>query len=214
MPTEGRPGRPVRACTGLPYAPLAATESQIHRLASLFANSSQRIGAHRPYCRQRRSCTRNDGKHQRDHQQGKRIGRAHSVTLGAFGIAAAASIVLLILTARNSLVVMLISPDLALTSGIHVQRLNFLYLEAFALTIALGLHYLGVLLMGALIIVPAVTARLLARSLREMLFYAVGLAIVAALAGSFLASHFRREPGPLIALVAAFEFLLSPLLRK
>jgi zinc transport system permease protein len=43
--------------------------------------------------------------------------------------------------------------------------LNLLYLEMFALTIALGLRYLGVLLMGALIIIPAATAKRLAGNL-------------------------------------------------
>ena len=41
------------------------------------------------------------------------------------------------------------------------------------LTIGIGLRYLGVLLMGALIIIPAVTAQGLARGLREMLLLSV-----------------------------------------
>lgn len=46
-----------------------------------------------------------------------------------------------------------------------VRRLNLLYLQAFALTIALGLRYLGVLLMGALIIISSATAAMFAVSL-------------------------------------------------
>lgn len=69
-----------------------------------------------------------------------------------FGLVAASAIVLFIITQRNRLVVMLASPDVARTAGINVRRLNLLYLQTFALT-ALGLRYLGVLLMGALIAV-------------------------------------------------------------
>lgn len=65
-----------------------------------------------------------------------------------FGLVAAIAVIAFILTQRDSLIVMLVSPEVARTAGIDVGRLNWLYLEALALTIALGLRYLGVLLMG------------------------------------------------------------------
>jgi zinc transport system permease protein len=61
----------------------------------------------------------------------------------SFGLVAASAVVAFVVTQRNRLVVMLVSPDVARTAGIDVQRLNLLYLEMFALTIALGLRYLG-----------------------------------------------------------------------
>jgi len=54
---------------------------------------------------------------------------------------------------------MIVSPDLARTAGVNVRRVDLAYLLLFALTIGIGLRYLGVLLMGALIIIPAVTAQ-------------------------------------------------------
>jgi ABC-type Mn2+/Zn2+ transport system permease subunit len=110
---------------------------------------------------------------------------------------------------RDGLVVMLVSPDLARTAGVNVRRLNLLFLIAFALTIALGLHYLGVLLMGALIIIPAATARRLAHNLTQMLVVSVSCAAGATLSGSVLAAWFHRDSGPLIVLVAASVFLAS-----
>jgi ABC-type Mn2+/Zn2+ transport system permease subunit len=80
---------------------------------------------------------------------------------------------------------------------------------SFALTIALGLRFLGVLLMGALIIIPAATAKRLARNLTEMLVLAVSIAVAATLAGTWLASFFHRQTGPFIVIVAAACFLLS-----
>jgi zinc transport system permease protein len=130
-----------------------------------------------------------------------------------FGIVAAALVVAFIVTQRNSLVVMLVSPDVARTAGIDVRRLNLFYLLAFALTIALGLRYLGVLLMGALIIIPAATAKRLAKNLTQMLLIAVLVAVAATVAGTWLASALHRETGPLIVTVAACIFLLS-FLRK
>ncbi len=126
-----------------------------------------------------------------------------------FGLAAAAAIVAFTVTQRNRLIVMLVSPDVARTAGIDVRRLNLLYLLTFALTIALGLRYLGVLLMGALIIIPAATAKRLARDLREMFAIAVGAAVLATVLGTWMAGSFHRETGPLIVAVAAGGFLAS-----
>jgi ABC-type Mn2+/Zn2+ transport system permease subunit len=130
-----------------------------------------------------------------------------------FGFAAAGSVVWFIVTHRNRLVVIMVSPDVARTAGINVRRLNLLYLEMFALTIALGLRYLGVLLMGALIIIPAATAKRLAQNLSGMLQLAVLVAVFATLAGTWIAAHLHKETGPLIVTVAAGTFLIS-LLRR
>jgi ABC-type Mn2+/Zn2+ transport system permease subunit len=102
----------------------------------------------------------------------------------SFSLAASGAVVAFVVTQRNKLVVMLVSPDVARTAGIDVQRLNLLYLETFALTIALGLRYLGVLLMGALIIIPAATAKRLARNLSGMLVAASTIAVAATVAGT------------------------------
>lgn len=131
----------------------------------------------------------------------------------AFGLVASGAVIAFVVTQRHRLVVMLVSPDVARTAGIDVRRLDLLYLETFALTIALGLRYLGVLLMGALIIIPAATAKRLAGNLTAMLVLAVSVAVVATVAGTWLASWLHRETGPLIVIVAAGCFLLSFLRR-
>ena len=126
-----------------------------------------------------------------------------------FGLVGAVAVIVFIVTQRNSLIVMLVSPEVARTAGINVGRLNLLYLEAFALTIALGLRYLGVLLMGALIIVPAATAKGLARNLTSMLYIAAGIAVLSTVVGTGAAAWLHRPSGPLIVMMATVVFLLS-----
>ena len=130
-----------------------------------------------------------------------------------FGMAGAIAAIVFVISQRNQMVVMLVSPDVARTAGIRVRRLNFLYLQTFALTIALGLRYLGVLLMGALIIIPAATAKRTARNLNAMLTVAVSVAVLATVVGSYLAAWLHEETGPLIVTVASVCFILS-LLRS
>jgi zinc transport system permease protein len=125
------------------------------------------------------------------------------------GLVAAAAIVGFIAVERHALVVTLVSPEIALTCGIDVQRLDLMYLLMFALTVALGLRYLGVLLMGSLMIIPAATARRLAGNLNAMFAVSTAVAVLATLIGSYAATVTHRESGPLIITVAGALFFLS-----
>jgi ABC-type Mn2+/Zn2+ transport system permease subunit len=126
-----------------------------------------------------------------------------------FGLVAAAVVAMFVWSRKNALVITLVSPDIALTEGINIRRLNLLYLEMFALTVALGLRYLGVLLMGSLIIIPAATAKRLSSSLNQMLANAVIIAVAVTIAGSAIAAALHRATGPLIVSLAAAGFFLS-----
>jgi ABC-type Mn2+/Zn2+ transport system permease subunit len=144
------------------------------------------------------------------------FGRPGTLTVWelAFGVAGSIGVAVFILTQRHRLVVALVSRDLARTSGIDVARLSLLYLATFSITVALGLRYLGVLLMGSLIIIPAATAKHLARSLDSMLSIAVAVATFATLAGTSLAHAIHRETGPVIIAIAAGVFFASLLKRR
>lgn len=127
----------------------------------------------------------------------------------AFGTAASVGVILFILVQRHQLVLTLVSRDMARTSGIRVSRLNLLYLFTFSITVALGLRYLGVLLMGSLIIIPAATAKHLARNLNSMLIIAVTMAVVSTVAGTWIAHAIQRDTGPVIIVIAAALFFVS-----
>jgi ABC-type Mn2+/Zn2+ transport system permease subunit len=130
------------------------------------------------------------------------------------GLAGAATVVTFILVWRHRLVLSLVSADVARTTGVPVARTELLYLLAFAVTVALGLRYLGVLLMGSLVIIPAATAKHLARSLSEMLAISVGVALFSTLVGQGVASRLARPPGPVVITIAAALFLASLPIRR
>jgi ABC-type Mn2+/Zn2+ transport system permease subunit len=129
------------------------------------------------------------------------------------GLAGSGLVVAFLILARDKLIVALVSPEIALTSGIRVRRLDLAYLLSFALTVALGLRYLGVLLMGSLIIIPAATARGLARNLAAMVTLSVSVAVFATLVGTFIASTLQQQTGPVIVVVASGCFLVATLAK-
>ena len=144
------------------------------------------------------------------------FGGAGALSAGevAFGLVAATVVAAFVLAQRSKLVLWLVSPEIARTAGIDTVRLNLVFLEVFALTVALGLRYLGVLLMGSLVIIPAATAKRLARTLTQMLAYAVAVAVLATVAGTAIASRLGRPAGPVIISIAALLFLASLLKRR
>jgi ABC-type Mn2+/Zn2+ transport system permease subunit len=137
-----------------------------------------------------------------------------SDSFNLIGLGAASLVIVFIVRYRSQLVIRLVSPDLARPAGINVPRLDLLYLLAFALTIALGLRYLGVLLMGSLIIIPAATAMRLGTNLRTMQTISVAIAMLATLSGMLLAPVLCLAAGPLVIVIAASIFFLSLAVRR
>lgn len=131
-----------------------------------------------------------------------------------FGLVSAALVIVFAVAAQDRLVIALVSPDLALTAGIDVPRLDLAFLLAFALAVSLGLRFLGVLLMGSLIIIPAATAKHLARSFPQMRGIAVVLAMSCTLLGSVAALWLGLERGPVTIALAAALFFASLAIRR
>jgi ABC-type Mn2+/Zn2+ transport system permease subunit len=132
----------------------------------------------------------------------------------ALGIAAAAAVIVFIVRARNSLLVSLVSPEIAMTSGVDVARLDLYFLLAFALTVGLGLRYLGVLLMGSMIIIPPAVARRFARNLNGMFAWSIAVAVLSTAAGTYAAALVGRQSGPFIVMIAGSLFGVSLLRRQ
>lgn len=130
-----------------------------------------------------------------------------------FGLVAALAVAGFVLMERDRLLVSLVSHEVAIASGIGVASLQLTFLTAFAVTVALGMRYLGVLLMGSLIIIPAVVAKRVARGIDEMFAVAIGVALASTLVGGWLAGLTHRPSGPIIVAIAGGLFFLS-LLKK
>ncbi len=143
------------------------------------------------------------------------FGGFREVTVSGFvvGLLGCAAVLVTLYGLRHQLILIIFSPDLAASLKIDVRRVNFIYLCTFGVTILLGLRFLGALLVGALIIVPAAVGRHLANTLDRFLI-ASSVASVAAVGGGFaIASHWNLALGPAIVGVASAMFALSLLKR-
>ena len=139
------------------------------------------------------------------------------------GILAVAGIIGFIWIFRHKLIIGLFSPDLAAATGINVSRIDLYYLLMFSLTVLLGLRFLGALLVGALIIIPAAIGRQLTHTLTAFLTVSSVASVMSVGIGFFINHRYptltissvtlNLSPGPAIISVATLFFLVS-LLRK
>jgi len=98
---------------------------------------------------------------------------------------------------------------LASASKVNVDRVNLWFLLLFGLAILVSLRFLGALLVGSLIIIPAATARQLTHSLNGFLILSALLAMISMMLGYVIANLYSLELGATVVLVAAGIFILS-----
>lgn len=107
-----------------------------------------------------------------------------------------------------------ISRDLANASGIKVARNNFIFMLLVALIVALGIKAVGTLLMGALVIIPAIAAKNFTRSMHSYTVAASIIGLVSLVGGILLAGSLALPPGPIVVLLSAGVFLVSIAFKK
>lgn len=89
----------------------------------------------------------------------------------------------------------------ARTRGIAVKRLNAVLIVFTSLAVVLAFKVVGIFLISALIIVPPVAALLLARTFKQVLCWACGLALLSVWSGVYLSFVFNIPSGATIILV-------------
>lgn len=123
----------------------------------------------------------------------------------------AAAVLVLTLSRWSALLTATLNPDLAYASGIDPKREQIILTVALAVVVAVAIKVVGVLLIGALLVIPAATARPFARTPEAMAVMAAALGAAAALIGLWAAFRFDTPTGPTMVCVAAVLFALSNL---
>jgi len=107
-----------------------------------------------------------------------------------------------------------ISTDLAKSSGVKVARINFIFLVLVALIVASGIKAVGSLLMGALVIIPAIASKNFTTGMGRYTVLSAVFGLASLLGGIALASYLKLSPGPLVVLVSTAFFVVSLLKSK
>lgn len=124
-----------------------------------------------------------------------------------FGVAL--SVLILLGLFWRQLLSITVHEELAFTEGVNVKWVRTLLMLIMALVIAIAMKAVGVLLITALLIIPAAAARRLAHTPEQMAVIAALIGCVA-VAGGLAASFYWDTPaGPSVVLAASSLFVLA-----
>ncbi|MEX0965078.1 MAG: iron chelate uptake ABC transporter family permease subunit [Pseudohongiellaceae bacterium] len=107
----------------------------------------------------------------------------------------------------NDFVSITVHAEIAEIEGANVNRLNLILVMLIALTIAVSMKIVGVLLITSLLIIPPAAARSMATTPEQMAVKASLIGVVSVILGLVSAFYFDVPVGPSIVVVATLIFL-------
>ncbi|MBS3749102.1 MAG: metal ABC transporter permease [Candidatus Thermoplasmatota archaeon] len=99
--------------------------------------------------------------------------------------------------------------EFARISGIQVPLLNFVLLLLVAFTTVVLIKVVGVVLVIAMLTIPASISGLFTKDLKQMMMFAVGIGLIINIAGLLLSLWYNLPPGSTIVLSLGIVFLLA-----
>ena len=108
--------------------------------------------------------------------------------------------------------------EVAKAAGVPVEALHYLLLVLISISIVASIKLVGIILVSALLVLPAATAYQIVQTYRKLIALSVVFGILSLLLGLFLSYRFDLPPGATIVLCGCIVFfvcfLLSPRRRK
>lgn len=144
------------------------------------------------------------------------IGDILSVTPGEIGALALVLVAVVIfwIIYANRLVLTAIHPQLASSRGIPVKLSQSIFTTAIAVVVTLTISSVGLLILNSLLVLPAASARNVAKNLKQYHLLSILFALAAGIAGLTLSYYLGASAGAAISLILALTFAVSFSLRK
>ncbi|WP_034638828.1 metal ABC transporter permease [Desulfofalx alkaliphila] len=117
-------------------------------------------------------------------------------------LVAGITVLLLIALLFKELYLISFDEETAQNSGIPVRAINIVFTASTALTIALAMRIVGILMVSSLMIIPVATALQLAKSFKSALWLSIILGIISVIIGLFLSFYLDLPPGGTIILLS------------
>lgn len=116
-------------------------------------------------------------------------------------------IVVMVLLLYNSFLAVVFDEEYAEVRNVPVSALYFVLFGLVALTVVMMIKVVGIILMIALLTMPAATAQLFNRTVKGIMFLASIITLFSTLTGLFLSYLLNFPTGPVIVLITAFVYV-------
>ena len=128
--------------------------------------------------------------------------------------AGAVAVTILIAWRWSALLIVTLNPELAHASGVNPKREQLVLTISLAIVVAVAIKVVGVLLITAMLIIPAASARAVSRTPEQMAVFAAFIGVLSIFSGLFASYSLDTPTGPTIVCVAAVFFALSSIYQS
>ncbi|WP_096201280.1 metal ABC transporter permease [Bacillus sp. FJAT-45350] len=144
------------------------------------------------------------------------FGSIVSVTLEDlyFMIAISIAVLIIVIFFYKEFVAISFDREYAKVSGISIKKMNFVFSLLVALVIALSMKVVGILLVGAMVVLPVAAAVQLAKSFKKLIFLGILFGQIAMGSGIYFSYHLNIATGGVIVLSAVIILIISILAKK
>ena len=129
-------------------------------------------------------------------------GDIYTIWLGVFMVIA------LIFWRWSKMLISTLNEELAYSHGINPKIEKLVLTIALAITVAVSIKVVGLLLISALLIIPAAAARKISRTPESMVIVTAIIGILSAISGLQFSYLFNSPPGPSIVCISLIFFLI------
>ena len=114
----------------------------------------------------------------------------------------------------NKLITISTDVSLARAKGIKVQVIENIFGVLIAVLVMLTIKWVGILLINALLILPAAAVRNISSNMREYTIYSIIFSLVAGFTGLILSYIFAVATGPTIVVISGIMYAITFIFRK
>lgn len=109
----------------------------------------------------------------------------------------------------QSMLAIAVHEELARSEGVAVDRVRLLFMLLMAVVVAVAMKIVGVILITALLIIPAASARRFSNSPESMAITAIVFGFISVIGGVFASMQWDSPAGPSIVMASVFLFFIS-----
>lgn len=113
------------------------------------------------------------------------------------------------MVAFNKLHALSVNSALAKSKGIHIVLIDNLFVVLIAVIVMLSIKWVGILIINALLILPAAASRNIASDMREYHLFSILISVFSGIAGLLLSYYNSTATGPTIVIIAAIIFFAT-----
>jgi zinc transport system permease protein len=104
--------------------------------------------------------------------------------------------------------------EYAQVSGISMKFINFVFALLIALVISMSMKVVGILLVGALVVIPVAASVQISKSFKQLILFSIIFAQVSILLGLYFSYQFNIATGGMIVLTSIIVLLVVLLLKS